>query len=568
MIQDNNANLINLIKDYLATLETDYAIGIDGVWGSGKSYFVNNILRKHIEKVKSSTGKYYKLVIVSLFGVSDPAEIQTKLFLELNPFMKRRWAIIGNMLLQKGLGLVGIGALSSKEKGKLSSIFDIPKNIIIVFDDFERLDPKAFSKVPGLLNQYIERDKLKVLIVGDFGRDQVAEFNKIREKLIRHTYEFQPNIDSFLEQYCKVAIPKNKQNILSRKDLISRILVTSAHNNLRTLKFFVDTLNKIESIQFLENEEHKNEVLDRLVFSLLSISIEYKEGIKDDLYSLESLNGYDQGAFDMASIAEAFKQPINQETDHEIEEADFKEKFRSKYLNNFDTKFCYLSSMVSYITTGLFDKSVFRKEIQELGSQVSIELESPESKLVKRFGAFFYLSDEELNEIWSEICKKVNEAVFSLYDYAQIFSTLVFLEREKIKNLIDNDLIEKFKTAIWISVKKSSFDQYMRQKLPIVRTSDSRYDTIIDTIEQANKSLHDKNIVELSQIVAMLIETASIDELDSLLNDDANRHLPIFDRLKPAVVYNWLHQINNEAIMKFRNVLFARYPNDIGMPYN
>ena len=41
---------------YLKDESYQYAILIDGEWGSGKTYFVNNILTKEIKKQEEKTG--------------------------------------------------------------------------------------------------------------------------------------------------------------------------------------------------------------------------------------------------------------------------------------------------------------------------------------------------------------------------------------------------------------------------------------------------------------------------------------------------------------------------------
>ena len=45
-------DLIESILDYVRSDYTDYAIMINGEWGSGKTYFWNNQVKKKIETLK------------------------------------------------------------------------------------------------------------------------------------------------------------------------------------------------------------------------------------------------------------------------------------------------------------------------------------------------------------------------------------------------------------------------------------------------------------------------------------------------------------------------------------
>ena len=80
--------LIDAICDYVRKPYTDYAIMLNGKWGSGKTYFWNNNLRDKIEKI-SNGEKKYKTIYISLYGVNSLEEISKKLFIETNPMLSK-----------------------------------------------------------------------------------------------------------------------------------------------------------------------------------------------------------------------------------------------------------------------------------------------------------------------------------------------------------------------------------------------------------------------------------------------------------------------------------------------
>ena len=63
--------LVESILDYVRADYTDYAIMINGEWGSGKTYFWNNKVRNKIESMKLNRSILYNniYVIVSEFQI-------------------------------------------------------------------------------------------------------------------------------------------------------------------------------------------------------------------------------------------------------------------------------------------------------------------------------------------------------------------------------------------------------------------------------------------------------------------------------------------------------------------
>ena len=74
-------DLVESILDYVRADYTDYAIMINGEWGSGKTHFWNNKIRKKIDSMKFN-GKQYKTIYMSLYGISNLEDISKKIFIE------------------------------------------------------------------------------------------------------------------------------------------------------------------------------------------------------------------------------------------------------------------------------------------------------------------------------------------------------------------------------------------------------------------------------------------------------------------------------------------------------
>ena len=71
-------DLVESILDYVRADYTDYAIMINGEWGSGKTYFWNNKIRNKIDSL-TFNGKKYTTIYMSLYGISNLEEISKKM---------------------------------------------------------------------------------------------------------------------------------------------------------------------------------------------------------------------------------------------------------------------------------------------------------------------------------------------------------------------------------------------------------------------------------------------------------------------------------------------------------
>ena len=81
-------DLVESILDYIRSDYTDYAIMINGEWGSGKTYFWNHKIRHKIESMLLN-GKRYTDIYMSLYGITNLEEISTKIFIETTQLMDK-----------------------------------------------------------------------------------------------------------------------------------------------------------------------------------------------------------------------------------------------------------------------------------------------------------------------------------------------------------------------------------------------------------------------------------------------------------------------------------------------
>lgn len=168
------------IMSYIKSKIYNYAVLIDGDWGSGKTYFVQNHL---IPKLEESE---YLPIYISLYGIDSIDSVSQKIALSLlvnkvpadkKSVAKQCFPVIGSFVFPIGQTLLNIRGLSVLEPLLKSSVEDIPwekildvfsdsKPRIFIFDDLERCS-LPINEILGYINGFVEHESEKVIIVAN-----------------------------------------------------------------------------------------------------------------------------------------------------------------------------------------------------------------------------------------------------------------------------------------------------------------------------------------------------------------------------------------------------------------
>ena len=157
----------------------NYAILIDGEWGSGKTFFIKNTLSKEIEKQEEGREKPRAIKYISLYGCKTINDVQENIAWSFAENArdkirdKANWSstgdtVSGNILLSSKK----IGNAILKKFLPEASLYEITSDwlnlgaFIFIFDDLERCDC-ALNEVFGFLNELVEHENTKVIIVAN-----------------------------------------------------------------------------------------------------------------------------------------------------------------------------------------------------------------------------------------------------------------------------------------------------------------------------------------------------------------------------------------------------------------
>lgn len=65
-----SSEVINAVVNYVKDKNAQYAILIDGAWGSGKTYLYENYLVRAIDSIERGKNERKRNVYISLYGIS------------------------------------------------------------------------------------------------------------------------------------------------------------------------------------------------------------------------------------------------------------------------------------------------------------------------------------------------------------------------------------------------------------------------------------------------------------------------------------------------------------------
>ena len=171
----SESSILKEIKYYIDTDFYNYAVMIDGAWGSGKTYFVKNVLLKKIESNEK------RVLYVTLYGISNIQELGKKLYLDYLLKDKSKLVMEHTELVENVIGTIidigspfmgKLGDIDIKER-KIKNIVQNAvkhicpmKNCVLIFDDLERCDC-SIQDILGYINGFVEQAGMKVIIIAN-----------------------------------------------------------------------------------------------------------------------------------------------------------------------------------------------------------------------------------------------------------------------------------------------------------------------------------------------------------------------------------------------------------------
>lgn len=173
-------NKRNILDDLNNFIDSDYnIILLDGPWGSGKTYLLN-------EYVKANENKGVRFYYVSLHGMKNIDEINTNLFMKVHPEAKNIKDIVPNVInpFEEEVD-------TERTLAYLLKLNKLKPNKVVILDDLERYASSDYDAFLSYLTNLIGTG-CKVIVVSnllDFGTSELYLFNTYKEKIFDRIYK-------------------------------------------------------------------------------------------------------------------------------------------------------------------------------------------------------------------------------------------------------------------------------------------------------------------------------------------------------------------------------------------
>lgn len=510
----DSENLKNIIYEYLKNTKINYAIMINGEWGSGKTFFV----KKNIIK------RYSNSLYISLYGVSSIDKLSEKIYLEIikskaltnkfsiflkkiydkylffkivffpflliwrilkfiyNSFFKLIWLITYNIINLK----FNIN-LSSIEKKDFYGILKLFKNInkyIFVIDDLERCSI-PIEEVMGYLNDFVEHKNVKCIIVANEEEIIKTNNNNYELKILTALNE---KIDYYdLERQSDKNSKKKKEKV-DLVDLKNRI--DYLYNNINKYKIMKEKLIWKEYL-FIPNID---DIYDNLAFKYKDSEQFFEKTLNTKHIVINSMKQYN--FYNIRTLEYYFDifYHIYLLTDKYINEC----KIDNKYVYESISKSVMMSCIglkKGYNLNGLLSSSKFdmisfepnKNDLFQKNLYLSFDfvneylinnfiVKSNIDETLKNFSEsnydkiddndpfnllneYWYCNSDELTKILNEIFKNIEANKYNYKLYSLIIKKISYIENMGYKNKIIDDIINKIEEKINM-VDDVSFDEH------------------------------------------------------------------------------------------------------------
>ena len=588
-------DLVESILDYVRSDYTDYAIMINGEWGSGKTYFWNNKIRKKIETMQLN-GKRYTTIYMSLYGISNLEEISKKIFIEttqlmdknLRKFMDANGQTNIPEYAKTGLDMANFfGVTQNGDKIDYADFFSTDDKVLC-FDDLERANVDVID-ILGYINNFVEHDHIKTIIIcnekelstklkssnlemktfiatylldkqNELNKtdkpmvekiqdkiehvfDKANDYERIKEKLIGETFEYAPKFDyiinGILMRY------ENEPDLIRFLRENTRIIInTFERSGTRNLRILKHALNDFKKVFDMVNKSYPNtshRVMQTMLIFTIAISFEIKAGkvTKNKFMNIKDNEEY------KAILVSSRVLMDNRQF--------YIKEFDNNYYYNFKAEYRFFKFIEYYVRTRIFDMKIFKDDMETIRNTVDTENLPGYKRLLTE--EYWKISDDEFGNVIEDIMKDIKEGNLEL---VKIYAYFSYFSR---KGLIDYD-IKTLKNVFFDGMNKASlkseYCENVNEELAKIAIEEFAEDMeeILKHFDNLNHQLLDKKYREIAEDVFKCIPMKMEQFYEKF--DKQCMQMPIFKYYDSYQLFQRISCASNEDIVLIKEKLIDR----------
>ncbi|WP_147677784.1 P-loop NTPase fold protein [Algibacter pacificus] len=567
----NSENIASIVVEYIETQNTQYALLLNGGWGTGKTFFWKDTLLPLIQKKNLDT------IYISLNGIKTIDALQKQLFFKLIPYfdkaqnktLKMLATISGNLIKSASKAFIKVDP-SDLFQGIGVDNFDFSKKFIC-FDDLERCRI-PMKELLGFINGFVEHKNLKCLILADEDKifetdeNQKTNYYSIKEKVIGRVLNYKPELKSVLPQLFNKYENDNAFLLFLKKNenYIFRIFDEQEEDNIRIISFFLDSLQNI----FKSTIDIEQELKKELLFLTAILSVEFKRGFlkSNESEDYKALGNTTHFWYQELESDRLVVNILSEKKEKEPEkEKTYAETFYLKYVSNRLEDYHFYESVYTYVLSGYLNVDKLSKELEKRKPEQPTKEQDAFSNLMSY--NFRKFTDDEFTTYTTDVLKYLEEGAYSMYSYEQLSGFYHFFAEKGLIDYTNDEIEKKLFTGIEIASKKKEIDRRFYDNMIHFEVSNPIVQPIRDKIIELHTALDKELIIEESN---QLIEVLAQEEYEKLneLFKDKKFNKDFIAHLDGQVLFEALKKNTNQYITLFSNEIKERYKhNNVTMFY-
>ena len=590
-------DLVESILDYVRADYTDYAIMINGEWGSGKTYFWNNKIRNKIDSL-SFNGKKYTTIYMSLYGISNLEDISKKIFIETTQLMDknmRKYMTSHDKTsipeyAKTGLDMAHLfGVTQNGDKMDYAQFFSTDDKVLC-FDDLERANVDVID-ILGYINNFVEHDHIKTIIICnekelstklkssnlemktfiatylldkegtlltadkpmvekigekiEYVFDKANDYERIKEKLIGETFEYAPKfnyiINGLLMRY------ETNEDLIrflrEHTDLITNTFIKSGTRNLRILKHALNDFKKIfETVnKFYPNTNLR--VLQTMLIFTIAVSFEIKAGkiTKDKFVNISSNEEYKSILVSSRVLMDNRQFYIKE--------------FDNNYYFNFKSEYRFFKFIEVYVRTRIFDMKTFKNDMEMIIQTIDTEKLPGYKRLLTE--EYWKISDDQFPYVIEEVISNVKNGDLKLIELVKLFAYFSYFSRRKLIPYEMQEVKEIFLDGMNLAAETSEYCDNIEEELSRIGIDVGEdMNDVLQHFHELNRKLKIKMYKEKAEEIFKCIPMKMEVFYDKFTTECSET--PILNYYDVNKMMQRITCASNEDIMKIKEMLLIR----------
>ena len=591
-------DLVESILDYIRSDYTDYAVMLNGEWGSGKTHFWNNKIKKKIESMQLN-GKRYTTIYMSLYGISNLEEISKKIFMETTQLMDKNLRRFMNSKGQEtipeyaktGIDMANFFGVTQNGNKLDYAEFFATDDKVLCFDDLERANVDVID-ILGYINNFVEHDHIKTIIIcnekelatklkssnlemktfiatylldkqNELNKsdkpmvekiqdkiehvfDKANDYERIKEKLIGETFEYAPKFDYIINGIL-MRYENNPELIRFLRENTGIIISTFNRSGTRNLRILKHALNDFKKIYEMVNKSYSNtsnRVMQTMLIFTIAVSFEIKAG---KITKEKFINIKDNEEYKSILVSSRILMDNRQF---------YIKEFDQNYYYNFKSEYRFFKFIEYYVRTRIFDMKLFKENMDTIRNTVDTENLPSYKRLLTE--EYWKISDNEFEAVIEDIIEDVKEGKIKLIDIVKIFAYFSYFSRKGLIKYDLKTLKSIFFNGMNISSLTSEYCSNIEEELGKIAIEEVEEDMeeILKHFYKLNDQLLDKMYREKAEEIMKCIPMKMEQFYEKF--DRECMKVPIFKYYDPFQLFQRISCASNEDIVLIKEKLLDR----------